>query len=204
MRRLSISPILCQKLPARMLFMMAAVLLLGIEPTAAQGKLPSGASFRLRELDRILAKGERVMGAESAHLSTDYRFKTAMAAVEEGRAKMEEIRDRFGDQIPADNAEMKAADDRINALEASANVLQSGEAQQAAAAQASSAEREAASADWLARLKPYVVPIGRPDHSPDRYLIPSAMHASTIPGTCSGARNTFTKSIGCGTLAKSA
>ncbi|MCU0612912.1 MAG: hypothetical protein MUE60_14130 [Candidatus Eisenbacteria bacterium] len=168
MRRLSVSRVTTTGLLA------LVVLLLGFEPLAAQGKLPSGASFRLRELDRILAKGERVMGEQSAHLSADYRFKTAMAAVEEGRAKMEEIRDRFGDQIPADNAEMKAADDRITALETSAGALQAGEAQQATEAQAAVAEKDAASSDWLAKLKPHVVPIGRPDHNRDKYLIPSA------------------------------
>lgn len=152
----------------------ASALALMVDLSAAQGKLPSGASFRLRELDRILSKGERVMGEASAHLSTDYRVKTALAAVAEGREKMQEIRDRFGAQIPADNAEMKAADDRINALEAAANALQKGEEQQAAASQAAAAEKTAASADWLARLKPYVIPIGRPDHNRDKYLIPSA------------------------------
>ncbi|MBN1424380.1 hypothetical protein JXA88_07480 [Candidatus Fermentibacteria bacterium] len=152
----------------------AAVVLLLAVPALAQDTLPSGASFRLKELDRILAKGERVMGEQSTNLSTDYRVTTAQAAVKSGRAKMDEIQDRFGSQIPAGNAEMEAAYARIDALEAAADALQAGDIQKAAEAQAVAADMETASADWLTALKPYVIPLGRPDHNRDKYLIPSA------------------------------
>ena len=141
---------------------------------AADGdKLPGGVSFRLKEAERLLASGERAFSPASV-ASAQWKTDTALAGVQSAREKMKEIEERFAGQYSPDHPSVVAVRNRIDALEAKARALASGEKEARAAADQAAGDAAAASAKWVALLKPYVTGIGSPAHDPAKYLVPSA------------------------------
>lgn len=142
--------------------------------TPVQAQLPAAVTSRLRQVDRALEKGEKMLTAESERYDLDYRVKTARAAVQSARDIMAEIVQRYGKQLPDPCPEMQAATERINTLEKQTDALEKGGADAQAQTQANAAASAAASEPWIARLKPYVTGLGQPGYDADKYLVPSA------------------------------
>ena len=87
---------------------------------------------------------------------------------------MKEIEDRFAGQYAPDHPSVAAVRSRIDALEAKARALAAGEKDAQATTDKTAADGAAASAPWLAALKPFVTGVGDPTHDAARYLVPSA------------------------------
>ncbi len=152
----------------------AAATAAGATPATASAALPSGVSFRLREADQLLQRGERALGDSSAHLARDWRVATARAAAGEGRDKLREIETRFPGQYRADHADIAAVAARAADLERRAGELEAAGRQADSNAMALRAAADAASGPWAARLAPYAIGLGQPEHDPRQWFVASA------------------------------
>lgn len=135
--------------------------------TPTGDKLPSGALFRLKEANRSLTEAERVLGGSS---SAQFKNDAARASIKEAQDKLAEITSMFGAQVNPNAKEMKAAKDRISAIEQQLAGVQAGVAQAAA----QQGQAKAAADEWIKKLEPYVMGPGRGEHNPDKYLVPSS------------------------------
>jgi|GEM_PF-299074 len=114
----------------------------------AGAKLPGGVTSRLKKLEDTLKKAEAYLGKDDPM--------RAQGEVERASKVMKEIEDKYGDQIPAGNAEMEAAKARLAAVSEKANSAAGAQAADKEKAAKEKAAREGASAEWLAKLKPFV------------------------------------------------
>ncbi len=144
------------------------------QPAPAAQKLPGGVSYRLKEADRSLSKGERSLADADSAASAESRAQSALAAVKEARDKMAEIEQKFSGQYPADHPDIKAMNDRIAALEKQANEAVAGAKQAQDAKAQAAAQAATASAGWITRLKPFVTAPGQEGADREKYLVPSA------------------------------
>lgn len=136
--------------------------------------LPSGAVQLLREINQRLDRVDRALDDSLATPNMKDRDKTARAYLEEAKAAMATLEQRHGARIAPDNPEVKAGRDRIAKADAQITAFVARMSGQAAAAGAAAAAAETASAGWIARLRPYVVPSHQAGHDKTRYLVPSA------------------------------
>lgn len=143
-------------------------------PAAAGAKLPAGVSYRLREAERLLQRGERAVSEASATLSVEWRVGSARASAKEVRDKLDEIAAQFAGQYAADDKDLQAIEARVAAVEQAATAIEAGENQRVTAAAAAAEQAAGASAPWVARLQPYAVGLGQRGHDPQKYLVPSA------------------------------
>ena len=133
----------------------------------AGDKLPPGAQFRLKEANRSLAEAERILGGGS---SAQFKNDSAHASIKQAQDKLGEITSMFGAQVSPNAPEMKAAKDRIAAIEQQLAGVQAGAAQ----ATAQQGQAKAAADEWTKKIEPYVMGPGRSEHNPDKYLVPSS------------------------------
>jgi hypothetical protein len=141
---------------------------------AAAGKLPGGVTHRLNQADMSLKKVEKVLAPESENLSLKYRVDTANAGIESVKGFLSEIQKSYSAQLPSPCPEIQAIEKRIAELEKQVQQLQQAGQQKDSQAQQQKATSQNDSATWVARLKPYVNPVGQAEHNPEKYLIPSA------------------------------
>jgi exonuclease VII small subunit len=140
----------------------------------AASALPSGAVQLLREITQRLDRVDRALDDSLATANMKDRDKTARSHLEEAQAAMATLEQRHGARIAPDNPDVKACRDRIARADAQITAFVSRMSDQAASAGAAAAAAESASAGWLARLRPYVIPSHQPGHDKTRYLVPSA------------------------------
>ena len=119
--------------------------------------LPSSVVSRLKQMDRALE-------AVAPALEKD-RLQTAETKLKQATKIMEEIQKRYGSKIPAGDAQMKAATERLAA--ATNKVKQARTAADASAAAAAEAKRlkEEQSGQWMAKFAPFR------DPKSDQYLL---------------------------------
>ncbi|MHC5071190.1 MAG: hypothetical protein ACYTGO_11970 [Planctomycetota bacterium] len=86
---------------------------------------------------------------------------------------MAEIQKRYGDQIPAGNAEVKAAEEKIARVEKLLAEFSAGVSRGKAAAAEKDAVRKADAEKWLARLNPFILAPHQAGHVEGKYLIPA-------------------------------
>ena len=141
---------------------------------APVGALPSGAVQGLREINQHLDRIERTLDDARSVASASDREKTARFALEEAKTGMSTVDQRYGAKIAPDQPEVKACRERLATAEKQIENFVARKAGEAANASAAAASAGTASADWVARLQPYVTPSYRPGHDPSKYLIPSA------------------------------
>jgi hypothetical protein len=140
----------------------------------AGAKLPGGVTHRLKQADMALKKVEKVLAPESENLSLKYRVDTANAGIDSAKGFLAEIQKNYSAQLPSPCPEVQAVEKRIADLEKQVQQLQQAGQQKESQARQQQTASQNDSAAWVARLKPYVNPVGRPDHNPEKYLIPSA------------------------------
>lgn len=140
----------------------------------AQEPLPSNVAFKLRDVERVVDRAERVIAVD--HIAEADKIAAARSGAAEARGVMAELERRYAGKYDPQHPEIVAMAARIDALEATAQGREAARTEAQAAAAAQSATASAASADWLARLQPYVIGIGRSGHDPAKYLVPSATH----------------------------
>jgi len=134
------------------------------------GKLPGGVTHRFEEIDRLLQKGDQVLTGATAG-SDDWKVSTLESVLAEANGVIAELQRIYGDQIPPDNPEMKAQQDKIAEFEKKVQTFKgeaAGKKEQAAKAQEL---QKAQAQEWLAKIKPYITGSGQPDYDEKKYLI---------------------------------
>ena len=130
-------------------------------PTVAatsEGALPSGAVNLLREINQHLDRIERTLDDARSVAGVSDREKTARFALEEAKTDLGTVEQRYGAKIAPDQPEVKACRDRLAAAEKQIEAFVVRKGGEAVAASTAAAGAQTASADWVARLQPYVTP----------------------------------------------
>ncbi|MHC4919578.1 MAG: hypothetical protein ACYTKC_08270 [Planctomycetota bacterium] len=143
------------------------------KPAAGSKKLPSGVTHRLKKIDQPLQRAERKISDDAAVVSAESRVKQANHYLQKAKDIMAEIQKRYGDQIPAGNAEVKAAEEKIARVEKLLAEFSAGVSRGKAAAAEKDAVRKADAEKWLARLNPFILAPHQAGHVEGKYLIPA-------------------------------
>lgn len=139
---------------------------------SGSNKLPGGVTHRLKDIDRILQRGDRVLTKKTT-ASDDWKAKELESVIAQANGIMDEIMKRYGDQIPPDHPEMKEIQDKITAFQGKLNEFKGQVAEQKSQAAQAQAKREAQSQEWFTKIKPYITGLGQPGYDEAKYLIPS-------------------------------
>lgn len=123
-------------------------------PNPAPSDLPSAVVSQLKRL-------EDTLNAVVAALEKN-QLQTAGTKLDQAKKLMDEIQSRYGQKIPAGNAEFKAATDRLTAV---GTQYDQAKATADAAAAEGARHKETQSKEWLARFAPFFDPKG------DQYLL---------------------------------
>lgn len=126
------------------------------EPQAASPDLPSVVVSQLKKIDAALTAADTALGKK--------QLQSANRKMEEAKKLMTEVQTRYGSKIPADNAQMKAAVQRLDAIAAKVSEANALAATAAAAEAAMEQQRQTQSKEWIARLAPFF------DYKNDLYL----------------------------------
>jgi hypothetical protein len=100
----------------------------------------------------------------SGELSGQYEFDGA-------KSVLEDMRKGYAGQYSEDHPEVKAVLDRMKAVEARIQTFGQNVQADKAAAEASKQAGEAASAQWVAKFRPYLAGPGQEGHDPARYFV---------------------------------
>ena len=152
----------------------------------SEGTLPSGAVNLLREINQHVDRIERNLDDARSVASVSDREKTARFALEEAKTGMGTVEQRYGAKIAPDQPEVKACRDRLAAAEKQIEDFVARKGGEVAAASAAAAGAQTASADWVARLQPYVTPSYRQGYDKTKYLVPSATQDNGSSATLTG------------------
>lgn len=126
-------------------------------PKAAPSDLPSSVVSSLKRL-------EDTLNAVVAALEKN-QLQTAATKLNQAKKLMDEIQSRYGQKIPAGNAEFKAATARLVAVGTQYDQAKSAADAAAAAAAEATRQKETQSKEWLAKFAPFF------DPKSDQYLL---------------------------------
>ncbi len=149
------------------------------EPQAPASDLPSAVVSQLKKLDTALTAATTAL--EKSQLQTANR------RLDEAKKAMNDIQTRYGAKIPAGNAQMKAATERLNTVGARVSDANTNAAAIAAAEAAAKQQREAQSKEWIAKLAPFF------DYKNDLYLRMGAEFNSASPEDQQKTRQGYAK-----------
>jgi hypothetical protein len=117
------------------------------EQKAAPSNLPSSVTSRLKKIDAALSAVVTALDKN--------QLQTASRKLTEAKKVMDEIQKRYAKRIPAGNAQMKAATERLATVGARLAKAESAAAAAAAAEAEVKRKREALSQEWIAKLSPF-------------------------------------------------
>lgn len=140
---------------------------------ASSGKLPGGVSHRLKNLNRIIDKGEALITKETV-ASKEWKVKELDATVKEAEGVLDEIDKGYGTQIPAGHPEIKAANGRLEGFKTKVESFKADVAVASGRAKEADAAKESLSGQWVSRISPYITGMGQPGYDPARFLIAGA------------------------------
>ena len=114
---------------------------------ATPSNLPSSVVSRLKRMDNALS-------AVGAALEKN-RLQTAGSKLKQAQKLMEEIQKRYGDKIPAGDAQMKAATERLATVVEKFTQAKATAAANAAVVAAAKQQKEAQSKEWMDKFYPF-------------------------------------------------
>ncbi|HNT34893.1 MAG TPA: hypothetical protein PKH07_07840 [bacterium] len=132
---------------------------------ASQQALPSTVTTRLKKITEAVEQGH-------SWLEQDQKS-SARNSHETAQRLMDEITQSYGTQISMEHPDIVAAKQSIAGLQSK---LAEGDAKVAAekeAAAQSAVQAKMTSDEWLVKLKPYAMGMGRPEYDPERYFVGS-------------------------------
>ncbi len=148
-------------------------------PQAPASDLPSAVVSQLKKIDAALT-------AAAASLEKN-QLQTANRRLDEAKKLMTEVQTRYGAKIPADNGQMKAAIERLNAITTQVSEANAAAAAAAAALAATEEQRQAQSKEWMAKLSPFF------DYKSDLYLRMGSEFNNASPEEQQKARQAYAK-----------
>jgi hypothetical protein len=146
---------------------------------ATASELPSAVVSQLKKLDTALT-------AATASLEKN-QLQTANRRLDEAKKVMSEIQTRYGAKIPAGNAQMTTAAERLNAIAAKISDANANAAAIAAGQAAAKEKMEAQSKEWMAKLRPFF------DYKSDLYLRMGSEFNNASPEEQQKARQAYAK-----------
>jgi len=149
------------------------------QPQATPSDLPSAVVAQLKKIDAALT-------AATTSLEKN-QLQTANRRLEESKKLMAEIQTRYGAKIPADNAQMKAAVERLGAIEVRVSDANAAAAAAAAALAATEKQRQEQSKEWIAKLAPFF------DYKGELYLRMGSEFNNASPEEQEKARQAYAK-----------
>jgi hypothetical protein len=150
-----------------------------VQPQAPASDLPSAVVSQLKKIDAALT-------AAAASLEKN-QLQTANRRLDEAKKLMSEVQTRYGVKIPAGNAEMKTAVERLEAVGARVSQANAAAAAAAAALAATEQQRQAQSKEWMAKLAPFF------DYKSDLYLRMGSEFNNASPEEQQKARQAYAK-----------
>lgn len=148
-------------------------------PQAPASDLPSAVVSQLKKIDAALT-------AAAASLEKN-QLQTSNRRLDEAKKLMAEVQSRYGSKIPADNGQMKAAVERLNAITTQVSEANAAAAAAAAALAATEEQRQAQSKEWMAKLSPFF------DYKGDLYLRMGSEFNNASPEEQQKARHAYAK-----------
>ncbi len=139
-------------------------------PAGTSDKLPGGVTSRLKNIGLALDKAEGVLAKEGP-ASNDWRAKQAQYEFDGAKGVLEDMQKGYAGQYSEDHPEVKAVLDRMKAVEARIQAFGQNVQEDQAAAEAAKQAGEAASAQWIAKFRPYLAGPGQEGHDPARYFV---------------------------------
>jgi hypothetical protein len=127
----------------------------GSQKAATGKKLPGGVKNRLKKVDRILQRGDKVLTKKTV-ASNDSKVEELQHVIKKANTMIDEINKRYAADIPQGNAEMKQRLDKIAEFKAKVSEFKGGVEKGKADAANKKAEQEKQSNEWHAKLNPYV------------------------------------------------
>ncbi len=146
---------------------------------AAPSNLPSSVVRSLKQMDTAL---NAVVTALEKN-----RLQTAGTKLKQAQKVMAEIQKRYGRKIPAGDATMKAATERLAAIGAKFTQAESAASASAAAAKATMQQKEAQSNEWMDKFHPFF------DSKTDQYLLIGAAFNRASEAEQEKCRQAFAK-----------
>jgi len=134
--------------------------------SAGGAKLPAGVSKRLQEASGFLNEGEGYAGRDA--LKAGYKL-------DQAKARLDEIDRMYAGKFDPTHPDYVAVMQRYQALALQVEQRQASEAAQQADADAAAAQRDAQSAEWVARFQAYLAYPGLEGHDPAQLVY--------VPGT---------------------
>jgi len=126
------------------------------QPQPPASDLPSAVVSQLKKLDTALTAATTALEKN--------QLQTANRRLDEAKKVMDAIQTRYGSKIPAGNAQMKTATERLKEITARVSDANANAAAIAAAEAAAKQQRETQSKEWIAKLAPFF------DYKSDLYL----------------------------------
>lgn len=145
------------------------------EPSA----LPSSVTSYLKRIETSLEAAVTALEMN--------RLQTAGTRLEQAQKLMQEVQTRYGSKIPAEDPQMKAATERLAAVETKVKQAQSSAAASAAEEAAIKQKKEAQSKEWMARFAPFR------DFKSDQYLLIGAQFNSASEAEKEKCRQAYAK-----------
>lgn len=140
---------------------------------SSSDKLPGGVVHRLKNLERILDKGEGLIKKQGV-ASVDWKVKELEATLKDAQGVVDEIEKGYASQIPAGHPDIKAALTRLEAFRVGVANFKA-EAASAGEKAKEAKERSAKESEhWIARIRPFIAGPGQQGHDPSRYLVAGA------------------------------
>lgn len=135
------------------------------KPTGGTGELPSYVVQKIKSIH---------MGLDNVQGFIDKgALNPANNALKRVEPQISRLEKSYAEYLGPDHPELKKLKDRFAQIETSVATLATQKAQGKAALAEDSARSEAASDQWIERLKPYAIGLGRPGHDPQRYFVGS-------------------------------
>jgi hypothetical protein len=98
---------------------------------------------------------------------------SAKRVMENTRPLLDRLEKSSGKYLGPDHPEMIQLKERFSAIEAAVSKMEEKKSQNEASRAEEKTRFEAASQEWMERLKPYAVGLGQPGHDPERYFVGS-------------------------------
>ncbi len=137
----------------------------GAPAASSSGELPSYVASQLQNVGKYLDYAQKEVDGGNAGGA-----RRQLSSADDQIAKIEE---RYGKYDAKDHPDMVALKSRKADIEAAVADMEGKKEEEIARAAEASEKAQAVSNEWIARLKPYAIGLGRPGHDPERYFVGS-------------------------------
>ncbi|HOP48789.1 MAG TPA: hypothetical protein PK874_14120 [Desulfobacteraceae bacterium] len=141
-------------------------------PESQPDKLPSTVTHYLKDVDRMIEKGEKDLSREVIG-SPEVRIGNLELTLKEANGTMDRIFSSYGDKFNHDHPDVKLRQHNIASFKAKIEGFKANYAAQKTQQAKSEGQKKAQSDEWLKKIRPYVTGTGQSGYDENKYLIGS-------------------------------